>query len=374
MLFKNTELFLGDRFERGSFRAEGGVFTEILRTVPAEDGLDLNGALVIPGLVDIHTHGNSGADFSDGDYEGLKTMAAYSACMGVTSFAPTSMTLPYETLSRAFAAGRRLADEQPLGCARIMGIHMEGPFFSEKKKGAQNAAYLRLPDAAAFRKLFDDCGGLIRIADVAAELEGAEDFTRAVSALCTVSIAHTDADYEAACRVFDAGASHVTHLFNAMPPLHHRKPGVIGAAAEREEVVAELIGDGLHIHPSVIRLAFRLFPERLCIISDSLRCCGMPDGEYELGGQPIWLKGRLATLADGTIAGSASNLYDCLLTVIGCGVPREQAIRAATILPARELGCADRIGSLEAGKCADFVVCGPALERRGVYLGGERVE
>ena len=374
MLFKNADIFRGEGFRRGSFRVEDGLFTEILDTVPAEDGLDLQGAAVIPGLVDIHTHGNSGADFSDGDYEGLKKMAAYSALNGVTSFAPTSMTLPYETLARAFATGRRLKDEQPQGCARIMGIHMEGPFFSEKKKGAQNAAYLRLPDAEAFRKLQEGCGGLIRIADVAAELEGAEAFTREVSALCAVSIAHTDADYEAACRVFDAGARHVTHLFNAMPPLHHRKPGVIGAAAEREDVVAELIGDGLHIHPSVIRLAFRLFPERLCIISDSLRCCGMPDGEYELGGQAIWLKGRLATLADGTIAGSASNLYDCLLTVIGCGVPAAQAIRAATILPARELGCAEKIGSIEPGKFADFVVCGPDLARRAVYLGGERLD
>ena len=374
MLFKNAEIFTGAGFTRGSFRAEHGIFTEILNTVPEEDGVDLDGARVIPGLIDLHTHGNSGADFSDGDYEGLRTMAAYSARHGVTSFAPTSMTLPYETLATAFAAGRRLADEQPKGCARILGIHMEGPFFSEKKKGAQNAAYLRLPDAAAFRKLYEDCGGLIRIADVAAELEGAEEFAREVSRLCAVSIAHTDADYEAASRVFDAGASHVTHLFNAMPPLHHRKPGVIGAAAERENVAVELIGDGLHIHPSVIRLAYRLFPDRLCLISDSLRCCGMPNGEYELGGQPIWLKDRLATLADGTIAGSASNLYDCLLTVIGCGVPLEQAVHSATIVPARELGCADRVGSIEPGKLADFVVCDGALTRRAVYLGGERVE
>ncbi len=373
MLFKNAQIFSGDSFQTGSFRVENGRFTEILDTVPAEKGLDLNGAQVIPGLVDIHTHGNSGADFSDGDYEGLKTMAAYSARHGITTFAPTSMTLPYETLAKAFATGRRLAEEQPKGCARVLGVHMEGPFFSEKKKGAQNAAYLKLPDIAAFEKLEADCGGLVRIVDVAAELEGAEAFAREASRLCTVSIAHTDAAYEDACRVFDAGAAHVTHLFNAMPPLHHRKPGVIGAAAERENVVVELICDGLHIHPSVMRLAFRLFPERLCMISDSLRCCGMPDGEYELGGQAIWLKGRLATLADGTIAGSASNLYDCLLTTVASGVPEAQAIRAATIVPARELGCADRVGSIEVGKYADFIVCDEKLKCLAVYLGGEAI-
>ena len=373
MLFKNANIFAGNRFVHGAFRVENGCFTEVLDVVPAEDGFDLKGARVIPGLVDLHTHGNSGADFSDGDYDGLKTMAAYSARNGVTSFAPTSMTLPYDVLERAFATARRYVDEQPEGGARLLGIHMEGPYFSEKKKGAQNAAYLRLPDYAGFSRLQANCGGLIRIADVAAELDGAEEFARLASQDCVVSIAHTDADYDAACRVFDAGARHVTHLFNAMPPLHHRKPGVIGAAAERENVVAELIGDGLHIHPSVIRLAFRVFPERLCVISDSLRCCGMPDGEYELGGQPIWLKGRLATLADGTIAGSASNLYDCLLTVLACGVEPGRAIRAVTLHPARELGCADRVGSIEAGKLADFVVCDENFRRQSVWLGGTKI-
>jgi len=254
-----------------------------------------------------------------------------------------------------------------------MGINMEGPFFSEKKKGAQNGAYLRAPDFAAFKALYDGCGGLLRIVDVAPELDGAEDFAREASKLCTVSAAHTDADYEAACRMFDAGARHVTHLFNAMPPLHHRKPGVIGAASERPNVVAELICDGLHIHPSVIRAAFLLFPGRICIISDSLRCCGMPEGEYELGGQQVYLKGRLATLADGTIAGSASNLYDCLLVTIGCGIAPETAILSSTLLPARELDRDDEIGSIEDGKFADFIVCGESFERRAVYLGGEKI-
>ncbi len=372
MLFTNAKVFFAERgFVPASFRVEGGVFTEFLpadRREPA--AVDLGGAAVIPGLIDIHTHGNSGADFSDGDYEGLKTMAAFLAGRGVTGFAPASMTLPYEVLSRAYATARRLADEAPAGHARLLGINMEGPFFSEKKKGAQNAAYLKKPDFEAFKKLYDDCGGLIRIADLAPELEGAEEFTGKAAKLCTVSAAHTDAAYEDAARVFAAGATHLTHLFNAMPPIHHRKPGVIGAASENEKVYAELICDGQHVHESAVRMAFRLFPGRICLISDALRCCGMPDGEYELGGQAVFLKDGIARLADGTIAGSAATLYDCLLNAVRFGIDRDEAIRSATLNPARQLGCADRFGSIAVGKTADFLVCGEDLSLRRVYLGG----
>ena len=373
MLFTNAKVFFADRgFEAASFRVEGGVFTGFLPADVREAGAaDLRGALVIPGLIDIHTHGNSGADFSDGDCAGLKTMAAFLARRGVTGFAPASMTLPYEVLSRAYATARRLADEAPAGHARLLGINMEGPFFSEKKKGAQNAAYLQKPDFAAFRKLYDDCGGLIRIVDLAPELPGAVEFTREVSKLCTVSVAHTDASYEEAAAVYEAGATHLTHLYNAMPPIHHRKPGVIGAASENERVYAELICDGQHVHESAVRMAFRLFPERICLISDALRCCGMPDGEYELGGQAVFLRGGIARLADGTIAGSAATLYDCLLNAVRFGIDRDEAIRAATLNPARQLGCADRFGSIAPGMAADFLVCGEDLSLRAVYLGGE---
>ncbi len=374
MRFQNAWIFTPERgFVYGGFSVEEGRFDEVWEGVPAGPGEDLRGAWVIPGLVDLHTHGNSGADFSDGDYEGLVKMAGYLAGQGVTSFAPASMTLPYEVLERAFATARRLADERPAGCARLMGIQMEGPFFSEKKKGAQNGAYLRLPDFEAFQKLYEGCGGLIRVADVAPELPGAEDFIRRAAALCTVSVAHTDADYEAARMAFAAGARHVTHLFNAMPQLQHRSPGVIGAAAEREDVVAELICDGLHIHPSTVRVAFRLFPGRICLISDALRCCGMPEGEYMLGGQQVWLKDNIARLADGTIAGSASTLYNCMQNAVAFGIPRREAILSATLVPARELGREAEIGSIAPGKLADFVVCDEALNRRAVYIGGEKI-
>ena len=370
MLFKNANVFLDGRFQRASFRTAGGRFTEILPADVQGDGLELDGKRVIPGLVDVHNHGNSGADFSDGDYDGLVKMASYLACHGVTSFAPASMTLPYDVLHDAFLTAVKLSHEKPANCARLMGIEMEGPFFSEKKKGAQNGAYLKNPDFDAFKALYDAAEGLIRIADVAAELPGAVEFTEQASKLCTVSIAHTDCSYDEAKAVFAAGARHLTHLYNAMPGIHHRKPGPIGAASERGDVFAELICDGQHVHESAVRMAFKLFPGRICLISDALRCCGMPDGQYTLGGQDVFLKGSIARLADGTIAGSATNLYDCMRTAVSFGIAEEEAILSATLNPARQLGREREIGSIAVGKLADFIVCDDALNRIAVYLGG----
>ncbi len=370
MLFKNGFIFVDGHFIHGSFRVEDGKFTEILSAIPAEEGIDLQNAYVIPGLIDVHNHGNSGEDFSDGSYAGLVKIARYLAQNGITSFAPASMTLPYEVLQKAFAAGAKLRDEQPSGCARIVGIQMEGPFFSEKKKGAQNGAYLRNPDFEAFEKLYDACDGLVRIVDIAPELPGAAEFAERASKLCTVSVAHTDSGYEDAKAVFNAGATHLTHLFNAMPPIHHRKPGVIGAASENQNVQAELICDGLHVHESSVRMAFKLFPGRIVLVSDALRCCGMPDGEYELGGQQIFLQGNIAKLQDGTIAGAATNLYDGMRNAVAFGISKEEAILSATLNPAKALGCADKIGSITVGKLADFVLCDENLNRKAVYQEG----
>ena len=374
MLFKNAYIFTPAKgFQHGSFYVENGRFGKILDYVPEEAGTDLKGAHVIPGLIDVHNHGNSNADMSDGDYEGLVKMGSYLASVGVTSFAPTTLTLPYEVLSKAFGTGLRLSKEQPKGCARLMGMQMEGPFFCEAKKGAQNALYLRNPDFDAFKKLYDDCEGLIRIVDVAPELPGSKEFIEKASKLCTVSEGHTDANYEEAKMGFEAGARQCVHLFNAMPSIHHRKPGVIGAASERDDVIAELICDGIHVHPSSVRMAFKLFPDRICLISDALRCCGMPNGEYELGGQPVFLENGVARLSDGTIAGAATNLYDCMRNAVSFGIPMEKAIIAATATPAKTLKRFDQVGSIEEGKFADFVVCDETLKREAVYMGGEKL-
>lgn len=374
MNYKNANIYTEQfRFECGAFSVENGRFCRVLGEA-AEDAVDLLGAYVLPGLIDVHTHGNSGADFSDGNAAGVEKMARYMAKNGVTSFAPASMTLPYETLEKAFASARAFVDARLSDAAALRGIQMEGPFFSEKKKGAQNGAYLRNPDFEAFKALQDGCGGLVRIVDVAPELPGAEEFIRQAKELCTVSIAHTDADYDAARRGIAAGVTHLTHLYNAMPAIHHRKPGVIAAAAEAETVSAELISDGQHVHPASVRLAFRIFgASRMVLISDSLRCCGMPDGEYELGGQQVFLQGGVARLADGTIAGSATNLFECMQRAVSFGISREDAIRAATYNPARQIGALSEVGSIADGKVADFVLCDAELNRQAVYLAGEKI-
>ncbi len=374
MFYKNARIFTSDfRFHTGAFEVKDGRFGRILPDTVPEDAVDLGGATVIPGLVDVHSHGNSGADFSDGSLEGLRSMARWYAQVGVTSFAPASMTLPYDVLEKAFATARALADEPQEGAARLMGIQMEGPYFSYKKRGAQNPDYLKEPDFEGFKKLYDGCGGLIRIVDVAPELPGAAEFTEKASKLCTVSVAHTDSDYDHAKAVFDAGATHVTHLYNAMPPISHRNPGVIPAAVENPNVRAELICDGYHIHPAAVRLAFSMFGgERMVLVSDSGRCAGMPEGsKFELGGQDAWLRGGVARLADGTIACSAASLWQCLVNAVRFGVKEEDAVRAATYNPACAISAQAQIGSIEEGKFADFLVCAPDYSSKTVYLSGK---
>ena len=374
MFYKNARIFTSDfQFHTGAFEVKDGVFGEILpETVPA-DAIDLKGATVIPGLVEVHSHGNSGADFSDGDYEGLKKMAAYFAQCGVTSFAPASMTLPYDILEKAFANAKKLVEEDNEGLSVLRGIQMEGPYFSYKKRGAQNADYLKEPDFEGFKKLYESCGGLIRIVDIAPELPGAAEFVAQASKLCTVSIAHTDCTYDDAKAAVDAGVTHLTHLYNAMPGIHHRNPGVIPAGVENEKVQAEIICDGFHIHPASVRLAFAMFKDRMILVSDSGRCAGESEGyQFDLGGQMAEIRGGVAKLVGSdTIACSASNLWKCLQNVLSWGISEEEAVRAATYNPARAIGADSIVGSIATGKRADFLVCNADYTEKTVYLAGK---
>ena len=375
MFFKNARIFCSDfQFRMGAFEVKDGKFGAILPEAVPADAIDLEGATVIPGLIDVHSHGNSGVDFSDGDYEGLKKMAKAYAGWGVTSFAPASMTLPYAQLEKAFACAARLRQEAPEGHAVVRGIHMEGPYFSYKKRGAQNPDYLKAPDFEGFQKLRESCGNLIRIVDVAPELPGALEFIQKAKELATVSIAHTEATYADARAAIEAGVTHLTHLYNAMPGIHHREPGVIPAAAEAAQVQAELICDGYHIHPASVRLAFTMFLGRIVLVSDSGRCAGMEEGSsFDLGGQTATLQNGVAKLADGTIACSAANLWQCLQNVLSWGIPEAEAVRAATWNPACAIGAQEEVGAIKEGFQADFLVCTPDYSQKTVYLSGRKL-
>lgn len=365
MIIKGGKVFQED----GSF-LEQAIYINDHRLVDKaeyqDDGevIDAEGLLVLPGLVDIHSHGAAGEDFSDGNPEGLKKILQYEKRCGITSYCPTSMTFPKERLRQIFASIKGAQTEDG---ATVVGINMEGPFLDPAKKGAHVEEWIAAPDVAFVRELNQDADGLVRLVTLAPNMDGAEEFIKEMHEEVCISLGHTTADYDCASRAMKLGAHHVTHLYNAMQPFGHRAPGLIGAAMDDPECMVELICDGYHIHPSAIRAAFRMFgPERVILISDSMRATGMENGTYELGGQEVTVKDRKAVLKDGTLAGSATNLYGCMCKAVEFGIPLEQAIMAATANPARSIGIFDRVGSIRIGKQADLLLVSENLELKRV--------
>ena len=353
MIIKNGLVFTPEgKFEKKDLYVEGEY---VAKETTDNKEVEAEGCYVIPGLVDIHFHGCVRHDMCDGTEESIQALADYEAANGVLAICPATMTIPEEELFQAMKAAKGHKNGKG---ADLVGINMEGPFINKEKKGAQKEEDIKLADVKLFHKLQEAAGGLIKLVDLAPETEGAMDFINQVKDEVHVSIAHTMADYDTASEAIRRGADHITHLYNAMPPLNHREPGVIGAARDSDCYV-ELICDGVHIHPSCVRATFEMFTDkRIVLISDSMMATGMEDGQYELGGQPVTVVGNVATLTEGgAIAGSATNLMDCIRTVVKeMHIPLESAVRCATLNPAKSIGIDDKYGSLEEGKYANAVV------------------
>lgn len=345
--------------------ANGGAFDIVVENgriahlgTVAENGIDLHGRKVFAGLIDVHSHGCIGLDTMDGD--GLREMSRFQAKNGVTAWLPTTMTMDDDAIRRV----TNVPLTQTENGAQVLGFHMEGPYIAERYKGAQNAAFIQKPSCAHFGQ-FDN----VKMVTVAPELDGALDFIQHCDAV--VSLGHTACDYETACRAIEAGAKCLTHTCNAMPPLHHRETGPIGAAAE-SGIYAQLICDGLHVHKSMVLALYRMFGvDRLVLISDSMRATGMGDGKYEFGGQTMTVTNGVARTADGALAGSTSTLLDCVKTAISFGIPETDAFAMASHTPAQLLGL--NKGKLAVGYDADFIAVDDDYNVVHTVIGGTMV-
>ena len=403
MRIKNAMVYTKDhKFEKADIQVED---EHIMKITPCESGMqekaaglsaadvhredspeiDAEGLYAIPGLVDIHLHGAVGYDFCTATVDELEKIAEYEAEHGILAICPATMSYSEEILGnimdkarlykqRHDAVNRVQSTAENISCADLVGIHMEGPFISRKKAGAQNPAYIQPADMGMFRRLQERSGGLIRLLDLAPETDGAMAFVEQCHREVKISLGHTCCTYETAKEAFGKGAAHLTHLYNAMPDIGHREPGPILAAVEAG-AEAELITDGIHNHPAAVRLAFQLFgSERIVLISDSMEATGLPDGLYQLGGQSVTVKGKEAVLTDhpDTIAGSVTNLYECMVQCVKkMQIPLEDAVRAATENPARAIGIDDVYGKIAPGYRADIVLMDQSLEIQGIVCSGK---
>lgn len=334
-------------FYRGDLKISNGVITN--EAADAEV-IDAENLYVIPGLVDIHFHGCKGHDFCEGSQEAFNAIYEYERSVGVTSICPATMTLPEKKLLEIMKEAKKFSN--------LSGIYLEGPFVSKNKLGAQNPAYAINPDFEILEKLQNTSGNLIKIAVLAPELDGAFYFIERAKKITRLSLAHTACDYDTAQRAFNEGVSQVTHLYNAMNGINHRNPGPIIAALENKNISVEIICDGVHVHPAIIKNTIKIFgSDRVIFISDSMEATGMNDGIYELGGQKVFKTGKKATLRDCvTIAGSVTNLMDCVrVAVKEMNIPLEIAVKCASFNPAKSIGIEKSVGSIEAGKIANLV-------------------
>lgn len=384
MIIKNVKVYTEEKlFQEGEIAIGNGRFQESSQITEDknQEVIDGEGCYAIPGLIDIHFHGCKGYDFCDGTKEAIAEIAKYEASVGVTGIAPATMTLPLEELTHILsvaASYKKTAAQEQLPGADLLGINMEGPFISVEKKGAQDERNIISCNLEICQQFLDASEGLVKFIGIAPEKNNnALQVIQGMKHKVNLSLAHTNADYDTAKAAFDAGANHAVHLYNAMPPFTHRMPGVVGAVADSPHVNAELICDGVHIHPAVVRATFRMMgDDRMILISDSMRATGMPDGKYLLGGLEVEVVGNRATLvSNGALAGSATNLMDCMRTAVKkMGIPLETAVACATMNPAKALGEYKDYGSISPGKKADLVLLDSELNLKMVFKDGKRVD
>ncbi len=372
----NGRILLPDREIRGKALLFGEKIIGIAEPdeVRAEEVIDADGAYVSPGLIDTHIHGYMGDDASDGDADGLQRMAERLTENGVTAFLPTTMTVPRAQLEKAFQQIRRMAAESRKAGfrgAEIAGCHAEGPFINPLRKGAQAEDAILPPDPEWILHYAD----VIRVMTFAPEMPGAEELIRTIvlDGRIRLSIGHTDATFEQTVHAADLGAKRFTHLFNAMPPVNHRKPGA-AAAALSGCGWAEIIADGFHVHPSMFPIVRRLLEDRVVLVTDCLRAGGMPDGNYTLGGQAFSLTGIECRLADGTIAGSVLKMNEAVRNYRDFAhAPMYEAVRAGSLNAAESAGIADTRGSLTPGRQADIILMDDDCRVRRTMIRGETV-
>jgi len=336
--------------------------------------IDAGGAIVAPGYIDVHVHGSAGHDTMDGTREAIEGMARFFAAHGVTSFCPTTLTQPAADIMASVRAVHECMENPIEGGAQPLGVHLEGPCIDAKKKGAQPEQHITTAAAIDYQQLFSL--GNIKLITLAPEIEGNKAliaFARSQGA--AVVVGHSSATYEDIEEAVQHGLNHATHTFNQMEGLHHRKPGTVGGVLLLDEIFAEFIADGIHLHPAIVDMVVRLKgPERAVAITDAISGAGMPDGDYELGGQAVVVKEGAVRLPDGTLAGSALTFDQAVRNIVEFTIaPLPEAIQMATLTPARSIGVADRKGSLEPGKDADIVILDDDLNVLKTMVGGEVV-
>lgn len=370
MNIKNARVFTpGFEFEEITVGVDGQIFCHPDRADPS-GSVDAKGLMAVPGFIDTHMHGAMGCDFMDGTRHALATITKYEAKNGITSLCPATMTMSDEDIFRACSNGADFRPEEDE--SDIVGMYMEGPFVSRNKLGAQNPKYVKPPSADFFRKVQGYARGMVKVLAMAPETEGGISTIEELKGEVLPSVAHTECDYDLAVKAFRSGANRLTHVYNAMPVIHHRKPGPVLAAVDAPGCDAEIICDGFHIHPAAVRMAFRLFgPERMIMISDSMMAAGLEDGHYTLGGLAVEVRESHALLMGGSIAGSTTNLYECFRRAVrDMGIKIEDAVRAASYNPARSIGLEKKIGSIAPGHQADLLLIDDELNLKAVLLRG----